>query len=46
MIELDLEGKHRDRAYALLASLITQRPFPCHRPHGESALALPHAGSL
>jgi flavin reductase (DIM6/NTAB) family NADH-FMN oxidoreductase RutF len=27
MIELDLEGKHRDRAYALLASLVTPRPI-------------------
>jgi len=27
MIELDLEGSHRDRAYALLASLVTPRPI-------------------
>ncbi len=26
-MELDLEGKHRDRAYALLASLVTPRPI-------------------
>ena len=27
MVELDLEGKHADRAYAVLASLITPRPI-------------------
>ena len=26
-MELDLEGKHADRAYALLASLVTPRPI-------------------
>ncbi len=26
-MELDLEGQHRDRAYALLASLVTPRPI-------------------
>ena len=26
-MELDLEGKHKDRAYALLASLVTPRPI-------------------
>ena len=27
MVELDLEGKHADRAYAVLASLVTPRPI-------------------